>query len=117
MCGEQQLLMPMPLSPSGSPPRVRGTDFPLAFTEVCIRITPACAGNSADHGGGWRTGWDHPRVCGEQLRIAQTATNEQGSPPRVRGTAMERTEMLADLRITPACAGNSTPKVTGRGQV
>ena len=47
---------------------------------------PACAGNSYPDRSGIANIKDHPRVCGEQLRIAQTATTEQGSPPRVRGT-------------------------------
>ena len=46
-------------------------------------------------------------MCGEQLRIAQTATNEQGSPPRVRGTGFARAVAGHVGRITPACAGNS----------
>ena len=34
-----------------------------------------------------------------------------GSPPRVRGTAIQRFRLLDDLRITPACAGNSRHRV------
>ena len=46
-------------------------------------------------------------MCGEQLRIAQTATNEQGSPPRVRGTEIHLPAFARMQGITPACAGNS----------
>ena len=31
------------------------------------RITPACAGNSVEGVEKLVVGWDHPRVCGEQM--------------------------------------------------
>ena len=71
------------------------------------RITPACAGNRDSRRAYGARFEDHPRVCGEQLRIAQSATPEQGSPPRVRGTAAPDFICIAAVRITPACAGNS----------
>ena len=32
---------------------------------------------------------DHPRVCGEQEVTTKVSTEEQGSPPRVRGTVLK----------------------------
>ena len=32
--------------------------------------------------------WDHPRVCGEQLYKIEQINEQEGSPPRVRGTAI-----------------------------
>ena len=49
---------------------------------------------------------DHPRVCGEQLVGVLDFAVNQGSPPRVRGTATLASALAAAGRITPACAGN-----------
>ena len=72
------------------------------------RIIPACAGNSA----AWRRHEcgpaDHPRVCGELLHAASNGTRSTGSSPRVRGTLDDLLVELGELRIIPACAGNSS---------
>ena len=86
MCGEQPYSMPLRYFLAGSPPRVRGTGILSRQYRKMARITPARAGNSQPAAVSMAVTEDHPRACGEQLRIAQTATNEQGSPPRVRGT-------------------------------
>ena len=110
VCGEQQLLMPMPLIPSGSPPRVRGTGFCPGRWQQVARITPACAGNSIFSPPSNPYQRDHPRVCGEQLAWALRARAVRGSPPRVRGTDSAKSARSSYDRITPACAGNSLTK-------
>ena len=70
-------------------------------------ITPACAGKSRATAAQQRAGRDHPRVCGEKLRVCPSFKDPVGSPPRVRGK-VTRLYALADLEgITPACAGKS----------
>ena len=91
----------------GSPPRVRGTVALARLLRKGGRITPACAGNSAWPLEGWRHIRDHPRVCGEQGAIDGLFSVRQGSPPRVRGTAVSASVRARRLGITPACAGNS----------
>ena len=49
---------------------------------------------------------DHPRVCGERMRIDARNCEGEGSPPRVRGTVDAANQALESFRITPACAGN-----------
>ena len=71
------------------------------------RITPACAGNSQSEKLGLFAEEDHPRVCGEQFVFASRLDRERGSPPRVRGTALENLLDKGTDGITPACAGNS----------
>ena len=51
------------------------------------RITPACAGNREIKGTYESLEADHPRVCGEQFPYEALFPWEEGSPPRVRGTA------------------------------
>ena len=70
MCGEQFDQRLQPLHAIGSPPRVRGTGLNRGILQFVDRITPACAGNSFVQGDAILKSWDHPRVCGEQGRIA-----------------------------------------------
>src|SRR5690554_3879065 len=93
--------------PSGSPPRVRGPGEIKGFACQPKRITPACAGTSHE----WRyitnDNQDHPRVCGDQLRLNVSFICRVGSPPRVRGPAIITRREITETRITPACAGTS----------
>ena len=109
VCGEQTMLCLMKSKRSGSPPRVRGTAdlFPHACTG--FRITPACAGNSNSFCHFPLNGKDHPRVCGEQCISLCLPIAPWGSPPRVRGTVFDVNAEELQVRITPACAGNSFP--------
>ena len=93
---------------TGSPPRVRGTVQSKLCSIILARITPAGAGNSS-----WQAVYsfdvrDHPRGCGEQPSTIKKPDCELGSPPRVRGTAMNLVINSRNERITPAGAGNRT---------
>jgi len=70
-------------------------------------ITPACAGNT--HAGGLVDDRqrDHPRVRGEHTSPAVGSKGDAGSPPRARGTPTRVMPDLAEVGITPACAGNT----------
>ena len=52
-----------------------------------------------------RSGWDHPRVCGEKDHQARAAVGGAGSPPRMRGKAYTLFLRLPSAGITPAYAG------------
>jgi len=101
---------------AGSPPRVRGTDCPQTRSARLSRITPACAGNSQRQPASVSVPTDHPRVCGEQLKLHPKIFPLSGSPPRVRGTARIRMQKGDISGITPACAGNrGRPSCGARG--
>ena len=87
MCGEQAYPGYARMPITGSPPRVRGTDLRAAAGIGGVGITPACAGNRTTWKDENGNTWDHPRVCGEQLKLIDEGAKPQGSPPRVRGTA------------------------------
>ena len=110
VCGEQHYHIYHIDDGGGSPPRVRGTasSYPLALS--IRRITPACAGNRVHYivPSVWLP--DHPRVCGEQIREGYANACCVGSPPRVRGTALDIGSIPIESRITPACAGNRLRK-------
>ena len=106
MCGEQAVCLTSWCRMSGSPPRVRGTGLNRGILQIVNRITPACAGNSRQKTARRRSGWDHPRVCGEQSVQSLSPWASWGSPPRVRGTGGPYQANRPYFGITPACAGN-----------
>ena len=108
MCGEQKSMLRWALALLGSPPRVRGTGGSGSKRAKGAGITPACAGNSLGSTIVALGNKDHPRVCGEQDMIAALDSQLEGSPPRVRGTGRYSRGGDYFMRITPACAGNSS---------
>ena len=50
-------------------------------------------------------------MCGEQQYPVQVLFQPGGSPPRVRGTGEAVLGKRRGHRITPACAGNSSPRI------
>ena len=109
MCGEQFPKAIINGQLEGSPPRVRGTVKSIIFRFQGLGITPACAGNRYSYQKAAKSTRDHPRVCGEQLRICSILCSDKGSPPRVRGTVFVENQKFCKIGITPACAGNSLP--------
>ena len=91
----------------GSPPRVRGKHIIAAKGTQKERITPACAGKTAEASLVDHIVWDHPRVCGENRARGCLKRFGKGSPPRVRGKRQccRRKPLLRG--ITPACAGKT----------
>ena len=109
-CGEKLADAVFVRVPAGSPPRVRGEDAPVGFSQGVMGITPARAGRSwlADRRGG--CAWDHPRACGEKRGMICAPPVHSGSPPRVRGEAvLPEVDVLVN-GITPARAGRSPPQ-------
>ena len=107
VCGEQSLVTIIMLMVAGSSPRVRGTVKRVGESCKKRRFIPACAGNR-------EPSWHerlcrpvHPRVCGEQWRLALEELHDYGSSPRVRGTGKIEQPERTQTRFIPACAGNS----------
>jgi len=70
VCGEQQNVSQKDIAKKGSPPRVRGAVLNGISDKLEKRITPACAGSRAEVSLDAALDKDHPRVCGEQTRLA-----------------------------------------------
>ena len=79
----------------------------MSFWGDLGRITPAHAGNSIKLEKGNHATEDHPRSCGEQVRICTITGHCMGSPPLMRGTATGKPLKERPEGITPAHAGNS----------
>ena len=86
ICGEKKTRAATASNASGSPPRLRGKVIDSGTVFTTAGITPASAGKSA-HTREWTAlGKDHPRICGEKVRVCKPNAAMLGSPPRVRGT-------------------------------
>ena len=107
MCGENQSLVPIILSDSGSPPHVRGKHEYANLKAVALGITPACAGKTQISPKYVSASRDHPRMCGENLTISRTRFIAIGSPPHVRGKRACTCRSTMCHGITPACAGKT----------
>ena len=106
VCGEQSVAELVVCAPTGSSPRVRGTD-PYHFRIlVDQRFIPACAGNRTATRIERSSSPVHPRVCGEQFAPPLSRRHLAGSSPRVRGTVESLHRVVPDDRFIPACAGN-----------
>ena len=84
---------------------MRGKGADHLRSEVCLGITPACAGKSLLARTSSACPWDHPRVCGEKRQNLGPHTARKGSPPRMRGKVNQYVHDELRLGITPACAG------------
>ena len=102
-CASENVICAVP----GSPPLARGILVFIAYEFQCIRITPACAGNTKITFWFAVTVWDHPRLRGEYSIVRSIARKNKGSPPLARGIRRVEALKLICLGITPACAGNT----------
>ena len=73
-------------------------------------ITPAYAGKRGMEAREGDVGGDHPRVCGEKVRLPHLVLNRLGSPPRMRGKVDKHDPKRGQHRITPAYAGKRLPE-------
>ena len=107
MCGENVYIVHVVPCDEGSPPRVRGKHLLKRRGVLPMRITPACAGKTRRIVQIFHTMKDHPRVCGENVKIGHPWKVSEGSPPRVRGKRIGAFSLRITEGITPACAGKT----------
>ncbi len=68
-------------------------------------ITPAYAGKSKGLYLHVDVTRDHPRLCGEKQYFLSLVRKYMGSPPPMRGKVRQISDLLFQIRITPAYAG------------
>ena len=107
VCGEHGRVFCPAVRLAGSSPRVRGTPELAGVVGDAQGIIPACAGNTSCSRAARAARRDHPRVCGEHPSEQQPTVVSTGSSPRVRGTPLLLPSSAHDVRIIPACAGNT----------
>ena len=109
MRGEDSARACLSASSRGSPPHARGRRMRCTPAAVSCRITPACAGKTRGCSPNAGALQDHPRMRGEDVPATGRKTVAIGSPPHARGRQHPHWEDTALIRITPACAGKTTP--------
>ena len=87
VCGEKYYVTVGKADHEGSPPRMRGKVRAAPLGAGDAGITPAYAGKRVDLANTGKCPRDHPRVCGEKLKIPCWIAPKVGSPPRMRGKA------------------------------
>ena len=70
-CGENHKRKKRGISKMGSPPRMRGKPQKEEKRHIKDGITPAHAGKTRQSRAARRSGRDHPRACGENLRVSR----------------------------------------------
>ena len=86
---------------------MRGKGGTKKYCNRYHRITPAYAGKRQRQRTRSLRFWDHPRLCGEKLCRQRGFRRNTGSPPPMRGKAIECSFFRKISRITPAYAGKS----------
>ena len=114
MRGEHALLLGGLLHLTGSPPHARGARRRCGELAVAGRITPACAGSTGTSRATTRSRGDHPRMRGEHEMVSVTVAETGGSPPHARGAPGIAVQSTESARITPACAGSTPTRSSGR---
>ena len=113
VCGEKRPSRWKICRQLGSPPRMRGKVVHRPGRRLRLGITPAYAGKRCSARTPTFRTWDHPRVCGEKLVEAGRISQEEGSPPRVRGKDFRCLGKRTRSRIAPAYAGKSKTSAVG----
>ena len=85
MRGEDLNCALLPCGRRGSPPHARGRLRNAPILQCCARITPACAGKTAQCKLSDGGKWDHPRMRGEDSTRRLRRATFTGSPPHARG--------------------------------
>ena len=84
---------------------MRGKVIQFQRFQKCSGITPAYAGKSKSSYSNLKRSRDHPRLCGEKVKLENNSSSILGSPPPMRGKAFMPEISLNFSRITPAYAG------------
>ncbi len=84
---------------------MRGKGPSTTRCSAAWRITPAHAGKRRQSSSSRRASGDHPRTCGEKSPAPDILPMDIGSPPHMRGKAVQLWWLSRRLRITPAHAG------------
>ena len=106
-CGENQCEARERYPLLGSSPRMRGKPYAPAPAGDGTRLIPAHAGKTPSITPSPLRSPAHPRACGENLWIADSALRNPGSSPRMRGKPLPGATNGLGPRLIPAHAGKT----------
>ena len=107
LCGEKHRQSSYNPHQVGSPPPMRGKGGKYTAVPRLCGITPAYAGKRGVCDMILYVWQDHPRLCGEKVKMSQLKRGDVGSPPPMRGKVPRSSVIFDCVRITPAYAGKS----------
>ena len=108
VCGADDVNELIRITEAGSPPRVRSRHLGQVFRVYGGGITSACAEQTSVIRGSFIVDRDHLRVCGADRNRITVNTLRKGSPPRVRSRLPRQIQRCWRVRITSACAEQTT---------
>jgi hypothetical protein len=106
-CGEQRRLNRWLDQLGGSSPRMWGTGTHRLTVQLKERFIPTHVGNSQDCEGVRTEPTVHPHACGEQSPAQSRPRKNDGSSPRMWGTALASAHAHHQCRFIPTHVGNS----------
>ena len=106
-CGENKRLGLMRWGPPGTSPRMRGKLWPGHFGRPGSRNIPAHAGKTSVLMPIFSWNWEHPRACGENIKMSDEKIQEAGTSPRMRGKLPESGAPPPPRGNIPAHAGKT----------
>ena len=111
MCGEKTVEVAPEVKELGSPPHVRGKAHAMHPISTLPRITPACAGKRQPQSFRRCLRWDHPRMCGEKLRLRRYQREGTGITPACAGKRKLHRHDSGRHRDHPRMCGEKTKKI------
>ena len=106
-CGEHQSQAARKGRGKGSSPQMRGAHGPIGSYPIRFRIIPADAGSTLARRFPDSQSRDHPRRCGEHVRLSGRSGSGRGSSPQMRGAPCLLVGLSPSRRIIPADAGST----------
>ena len=106
-CGEDGLLHTGQRHQAGPPPRMRGRLTLAVRNGADVGTTPAHAGKTGFVVVALGAEGDHPRACGEDMRLCRNSRLCRGPPPRMRGRQVFMGVRITRTGTTPAHAGKT----------
>ncbi len=103
------------LNDHGTPPRVWGQPNAVSVRMQAIRNTPTCVGTTFASPPAATGDWEHPHVCGDNIRFFHPTTTPRGTPPRVWGQHGCRAHFSHPQWNTPTCVGTTQSDILPGG--
>ena len=107
VCGENLALKHNVHYRTGASPRVWGEQNPRRLRFQKSRSIPTCVGRTRRRRSRDASASEHPHVCGENVKRAESSRNLRGASPRVWGELRRFNPFDFRKRSIPTCVGRT----------